>query len=763
MSLSNFRTFLRSLSVHGSQRRRSVALRTGENLEPRLLLTVSPQEQLFLELINRARAEPAAEAARFGINLNEGLPANTISNTARQPLAINDSLQTAIQGHLQDMIDHDFFSHTGTGSTTSSQRMQSAGYTGYLIVGENIAYKATSATPNVTQFVIDQHRALFVDAGISGRGHRLNILEEDFRETGSGVRTGVFNGLNAVFTGNDFGARPGNAFLTGVVYTDTITPDSFYTVGEQLGGVTVAVTGTGGSFNTTSNAAGGYRIALPAGSYSVTFSGPGLTQPVTKSFSIGSQNVKVDAIARLDVDSGPAIAFAATTTTTNESAGTVTVTVNLSRAAATAVTVGYATSSGTAKSGSDFTSASGRLTFNPGQTSASIVIPITDDTAMEPVEQFTVSLSAPVGGVLGSQTTTTVSIADNDLPQIRFERNSLSVSERTTTAKFKLLMSTAYTQPVTVSYTVQSGSATAGSDFIAASGTVTIAPRRTSQYLMFKVINDRSDEDNETVNIQLTGAVNATLAETSATYTILDDDPGPSAKFDFRLPTGAATTRLTVDEGAGTVQVPILLSAPSSRPVVLNVESSSRSTATHGLDFSLPPGVVTFAPGEVRKIVTMNLTDDDIDEKNETIQLAITAVSGSSSTISRGASGMLTIADNDPPPSVSFTTAAASANESTANPGLIIVRLSAASTQKVSVRFTVNRTGTTASTSDFVLRSGTLTFLPGETQKTIPLVIRNDSIHEDPEQISISLSSPRYAVLGGLLSHLFTINDDDPA
>ena len=50
------------------------------------------QEQLVLELINRARLDPAAEAARFGIALNEGLPAGTISTAAKQPLAMDDAL-----------------------------------------------------------------------------------------------------------------------------------------------------------------------------------------------------------------------------------------------------------------------------------------------------------------------------------------------------------------------------------------------------------------------------------------------------------------------------------------------------------------------------------------------------------------------------------------------------------------------------------------------------------------------------------------------
>src|SRR5881397_193855 len=86
-----------------------------ERLEPRRLLsavTPSDVEQYMVELINRARSNPAAEASRFGIDLNEGLPAGTISPDAKQPLAINPYLTDSARSHSQWMIDNDVFSHT---------------------------------------------------------------------------------------------------------------------------------------------------------------------------------------------------------------------------------------------------------------------------------------------------------------------------------------------------------------------------------------------------------------------------------------------------------------------------------------------------------------------------------------------------------------------------------------------------------------------------------------------------------------------------
>jgi uncharacterized protein YkwD len=72
--------------------------------------------------------------------------------------------------------------------------MSAAGYTftGSWGWGENIAWKGTTGTPNLTQFVIDNHNALFIDAGVTGRGHRINLMNASFREVGLSSLSGQF-------------------------------------------------------------------------------------------------------------------------------------------------------------------------------------------------------------------------------------------------------------------------------------------------------------------------------------------------------------------------------------------------------------------------------------------------------------------------------------------------------------------------------------------------------------------------------------------
>lgn len=143
----------------------------------------TPHEQLMLELINRGRMDPLAEAKRYGISLNEGPPSKTISSSPKEVLAGNDAIGAAADNHNGWLLANDILSHVETsgspGFTGASHvdRMTFAGYAGYN-QKENIGYKSGA---NTTQSVYDLHRMLFVDAGVSGRGHRINLMSDNIR------------------------------------------------------------------------------------------------------------------------------------------------------------------------------------------------------------------------------------------------------------------------------------------------------------------------------------------------------------------------------------------------------------------------------------------------------------------------------------------------------------------------------------------------------------------------------------------------------
>jgi hypothetical protein len=247
-------------------------------------------EQMMLELINRARLDPAGEAARDGIDLNEGLAPGTISAASKQPLAMNETLLTIARAHDADMFTYQYFAHVDHSGADPFQRMTAAGYP-WTWAGENIAESGTSGAVT-TQLELSLEALLFVDAGVAGRGHRTNLLDDHFQEVGDGLGTGVFQGYNTAMVTQDFGSTGSGPILTGVSYNDT-DHDDFYSIGEGRNGVSVAVAGGG---STATAGAGGYALGVTAGTRTVTFSGGGLAAPVVVAVSVGSSNVKVDMV-----------------------------------------------------------------------------------------------------------------------------------------------------------------------------------------------------------------------------------------------------------------------------------------------------------------------------------------------------------------------------------------------------------------------------------------------------------------------------------
>jgi serralysin len=258
-------------------------------------------EQYFLELVNRARLDPAAEAARLGIGLNDGLAAGTISTAAKAPLAFNPLLIDAAKAHSAWMLATDTFSHTGANGSSPGDRMAAAGYafTGSWSWGENISIR-WGGTQAISQAVIDA----FHDGLFRSPGHRTNIENAGFREIGIGVQAGEYQGSNGLTATEDFARSGSQPFLLGVAFDDR-DGDHRYDPGEGLGGVSVDIRASSGQvWRLATWDAGGWQQPLAAGTYSVTFSGGGIAAPVTRTAVLGTANLKLD--LDIDVATGPA-------------------------------------------------------------------------------------------------------------------------------------------------------------------------------------------------------------------------------------------------------------------------------------------------------------------------------------------------------------------------------------------------------------------------------------------------------------------------
>ncbi|MGN6184329.1 MAG: Calx-beta domain-containing protein [Thermoanaerobaculia bacterium] len=448
------------------------------------------------------------------------------------------------------------------------------------------------------------------------------------------------------------------------------------------------------------------------------------------------------------IASASIVQFNAASVSISESGTSITLTVTRTGGAGTTTTVEYSSANGTATAGSDYTAVSGTLTFGPADTSQTIVVPITSDALDEVDETFTITLANVIGGNLGSPATETITITDDDGAPAIFvsDASVVETNSGTTTMTFNVTLSAASGQPVSVDYTTADGTATSGSDYGARFGTIAFAPGETSRNIAITINGDVIAEADETLQLLLSSAVNASVSDDTGIGTITNDDGNPSIAI------GDAMV-IEGNSGAANAMVVLTLSNPSSSTVTVEWTTSGNSANT-GSDFTASSGTVTFAPGITTQTITIPILGDTIVEGNESFFVELTNPSNASIADDQAS---VTIVDDDGSPALTISDLAV--NESTGTATVTVV-LAPASAQTVTVGWTTNA-GTATGAGDFTAASGTLTFTPGQTAQTINVVITNDNVSESPEEFAIALSAPVNAsVADG--DATITIIDDDP-
>jgi hypothetical protein len=322
---------------------------------------------------------------------------------------------------------------------------------------------------------------------------------------------------------------------------------------------------------------------------------------------------------------------------------------------------------------------------------------------------------------------------------------SLEISDATVTegnagthsASFTVTLSAASTQPITVTYAIANGTATAGSDYQAAGGTLTFAPGEGSKTITVLVNGDRLVEPNETFAVNLTGATNATIASGQGIGTILDDEPRINI------------TDATVNEGnTGTrpITFTVSLSAPYDVPVTISY-ATANGTATAGSDYQASSGTLTIPAGQTSGTITVQVSGDRLAEPNETFFVNLS--NPNYGVISDG-QGVGTIVDDEPRISVSDVIKSEGKKNQTTQ-FTFTVTLSAAYDQAVTMSFKTTDGTAKTGDQDYVAQTGTLTFKPGETTKTITIVVNGDDKKEADETFYLDL-------FGNSSNSLFTKN-----
>ena len=456
--------------------------------------------------------------------------------------------------------------------------------------------------------------------------------------------------------------------------------------------------------------------------------------------------------------------FGSASATVAENGGSILVTVTRSGGSDGAVSIGYATVDGNATAGSDYTATSGTLNFADGVTSQSFSVPILDDSSYEGNEAFTIQLSGPTGGAtVGTVSTTTITISENDAAppagSLQLGAASYLIAEDGVALQVTVTRTGGSFGAVSVNYTTTDGSATAGSDYQATSGTLALGDGVMSAGFNVPIIDDANYEGSESFSIILSapggGASLGTPA--SATVTISDNDPTPPAgSLQF------SATSYTVAENAASVLVTVTRSGGSFGAVAVDY-STADGSATAGGDYTAASGTLNFADGVASQSFSVGMLDDTAWEGNEQFTVTLSNAVGGAS-LGTPAAASVTITENDPvPPAGSLQYSGASYG--VAEDGgsvLLTVTRTGGSFGEVSVDYST-LDGTATAGSDYTSTSGTLTFADGVTSQAFSVPVLDDTDYEGNESFTVQLSNATGGATPGSPSlATVTIQENDP-
>ncbi|MBN6152033.1 autotransporter domain-containing protein [Xanthomonas sp. AmX2] len=434
----------------------------------------------------------------------------------------------------------------------------------------------------------------------------------------------------------------------------------------------------------------------------------------------------------------------------NEDSGAAfTYTVTLSQTSNSATTVNIA-SSGTATSGVDYNGAVGSVVVPANTTTATFPItPIADGT-VEADETVIMSVASGSGYGIGSPSSATATILNDDVPSASITVAPASVSEDgATNLVYTVTLDQAPVNATSIAFSV-GGSATSGSDYAAVSSPLVIAGGQASGTITINPTVDGTVEPDETVVISLAaGSGYSVGSPDSATGTIANDDVPSLSINDVGLNEG--------DAGTSNATFTVSLNQPAGAGGVTFDIATADGSATAGVDYANASLTgQTIPAGSSSATFTVLVNGDTFNEPNETFFVNVTNVSGA--TVG-DAQGQGTVVNDDAVPTVSIDDVSVNEGNGGTTTATFTVSLSTASGQTVSVNY-ATADGTAAAGSDYVARSGTLTFAPGVTAQGVAITVNGDTAVEPNETFSVDLSGASNAGIARATGTGTIANDD---
>jgi subtilisin family serine protease len=496
---------------------------------------------------------------------------------------------------------------------------------------------------------------------------------------------------------------------------------------------------------TTTDSEGNYTLpGLKAGSYSLTVSLGGYTSStVTVTLTNANQ------VANIELKVQPPTTYSISGRVVSETgSGEADVQIFLNgstQVAGTTDSNGYYTLSGCAAGTYTVSAQKSGYTFN---TPASVMLPTTGQQT---------SPNATVDFTATKTVTANPSLSIDDI-------SVTEGNDGTASARFTIRLSAKPTRAVSVTYATAAASknsATVGIDYSEKKGILQFGVGETVKTVTVAVRGDKIDEQDEGLQLKLTAPVNATIADSSGSCTIVDDDAAPS----FSIKSDRVVEGNQGDAKPAVLPFTVTLSKASGRVVKVEVRTVPGAflPATANSDFvALKLTTISFAPGEVTKTISVVVKGDALNEEKETVGLELRKPTNATLG-DKAIDGRLTvegaIVDDDAKPTLSINDVSVTeGNKSTKNVN-ITVTLSVASGREVTVDFAAVK-GSASSVTDFTGVNGSLKFSPGQTSKTIALVVKGDVAVESDEKFTVQLSRSINASIAKAAGVVTIVNDD---
>ena len=439
------------------------------------------------------------------------------------------------------------------------------------------------------------------------------------------------------------------------------------------------------------------------------------------------------------------LCFSATNYTVSEGAGSAIITVVRTNGTSGSVSVAYNTVPGTALPGVNYTTTSGTLTFNDGDTTKTIVVPLLATSFVQGPVNLSVVLSNPSGGAtLIAPTNTTLTILNNNVG-FNFVNATNYFSETNAFAAVFVQCIGSPTSTVSVNYSTANGTATSGVNYTAVSNKLTFTTGETLQAILVPLIDDANVTGDLTFTINLSNPTNGTqLAAPSNTVVVVQD---AQAGLSFINPSNS------VFKNAGSLVVAVVCSNPRVEPLSV-LYSTANGTATAGVDYTATSGMLVFTNGIGTNTFTVPIINNSLVTGNRTFSLNLSSPTPPGQLVPPSTQ-TVTIIDNNS--GMSFSSPTYTVLKTGVAATITVLRTDNTNTVS-SVNF-ATANGTAVAGLDYLATNGTCVFANGQTSQTFSVTVINNTVVQPDKTVLLQLSNPTNGMLFAPYAATLTIHD----